>query len=109
MQDRAVDTRPLLVALALFLGIWFVIAFGWRFVPGFNEDFPSYHYAAVQAFKVQASPYGPEPYPGASEQLGQRVHPFLYPPPSLLALWPLARASWRCLSPAMSAISWRYG
>ncbi|MBA2433232.1 MAG: DUF2029 domain-containing protein [Chthoniobacterales bacterium] len=82
-----------LVGLVIFLYGPFAYHHGWNLLPGINVDFPSYHYAAVMAFKEAQTPYGPHAFDAASEQLRQRVHPFLYPPPSLLAFWPLAYLS----------------
>ncbi|CAN5539377.1 N/A [soil metagenome] len=91
MFDRS--AKPLLVALVIFLYAPFAYHHGWKLLPGSSVDYPSYHYAAVMAFQEGKSPYGPHAFDAASEQMQQRVHPFLYPPPSLLAFWPLAHLS----------------
>jgi alpha-1,2-mannosyltransferase len=85
--------RRWLVALFTFLWVPFAYHYGWALVPGTSVDFPSYHYAAVMAFLEGKSPFGPGAFDAASAQMYQHVHPFVYPPPSLIAFWPLALMS----------------
>jgi alpha-1,2-mannosyltransferase len=84
------SAKPLLVALVIFLYAPFAYHHGWKLLPGSSVDFPSYHYGAVMAFKMAETPYGPRAFDWASEQMHQHLPPFVYPPPSLLAFWPLA-------------------
>jgi len=57
---------------------------------GILFDFPSFYYAAQIAFSWGGSPYGVYKFHAASAILGRKVHPYLYPPPSLIAFWPLS-------------------
>ena len=57
-------------------------------------DLPSFHDAARRAFVERRSPYDPMAGAEAEKRLAQRVHPFLYPPPSLLVFAPLALVSY---------------
>lgn len=85
------STRAFIVALFVFLYVPFAYNFGWKFLTGGRIDYPSYHYAAVAAFAEHRSPYGPAAFQQLSKEIGRKVHPYLYPPPSLLAFWPLSK------------------
>ena len=87
------SAKPLFAALVIFLYLPFAWQYGWLLLPGGTVDYPSYHYAAVMAFEEGKTPYGPAAFDEATAELGGKVHPFLYPPPTLLALWPLAKLS----------------
>ena len=91
MQARA--ARPLLLTLFLFLYIPVAYWHGWQPTRGDIVDLPSYQYAARLAWVEHQTPYGEDAFAQASAEKGRRVHPFLYPPPSLLALWPLSLMS----------------
>lgn len=67
----------------------FVFACGWHYFPIPHTDFPSFYWPAVAAFGGGGSPYGAEVIDAAAQQLGQQVFPYLYPPPTLLLLYPL--------------------
>src|SRR5215203_3878143 len=87
------STRAFIVALFVFLYVPFAYNFGWKFLPGGSVDYPSYHYAAVAAFAEHRSPYGPATLQPGSGEMGSKVNPYLYPPPSLLVFWPLSKLS----------------
>ena len=88
MPDRFV--KPVLIALVVFLYAPVAYYYGWKLLPGGSVDYPTYHYAAVMVFLEGKTPYLPTSFDAASEEMGTRVHPYLYPPPSLLAFSPLA-------------------
>ena len=78
--------------------LWAVFAFfylpltyscGWGLPPGTGLDFPSYYHAARFAFVHQISPYGMHAFDYLPGTTGDRVQPYIYPPPSLLVFWPL--------------------
>ncbi len=73
----------------------FAYHFGWKFLGGAAVDYPSVHYAANLAFNEEKSPYGSSAFDQATMELGRKVHPYFYPPPSLLAFWPLAKMEFR--------------
>ncbi|MDQ6860281.1 MAG: DUF2029 domain-containing protein [Verrucomicrobiota bacterium] len=91
MPDRL--AKPVLIALVVFLYVPWAYHQGVRLLPGSSVDYPSYHYAAVMAFLKGQSPYLPTSFDMATQEMGTRVLPYLYPPPSLLAFSPLALLS----------------
>jgi len=86
--------RTVLVWLFLFLYLPALGSDLWtlRFVK--TGDLPSFHEAARHAFVERDSPYAVVHDAESEQALGQRIHPFLYPPPSLLVLAPLALVSY---------------
>ncbi len=83
---------PRKVLVAVFVFLYTPIAYWFGFYPmyGIQFDFPSFYYGARSVFNQGTSPYGLEKFHSASVVLGRKVHPYLYPPPSLLAFWPFA-------------------
>ncbi len=67
--------------------------FGWGLLSTAGIDFPSYYYAARLTFVEGRSPYGFGAFFMLPADPGRTVQPYIYPPPSLLAFWPLARLS----------------
>jgi hypothetical protein len=84
---------PLLLVAFLLVAILYA-RFLWQHGPGLLEgrinDLPSFYYAAQMAFVEHVSPYDAQRLDAHSER---RVHPFLYPPPSLLVFYPLSLTS----------------
>ncbi len=95
------SARALFCALFVFLYAPFAYNFGWKFLPGGSADYPSYHCAAMLTFAEHKSPYGSAAFDFASQELGRKVHPYLYPPPSLLAFWPFSKLAF---SPGKAAL-----
>ena len=75
--------------MVLLLYLPFAFAYGWHYYPIPHTDFPSFYWPARSLFESGLSPYDPSVLNSATDQLGQAVFPLLYPPPSLLLLWPL--------------------
>jgi alpha-1,2-mannosyltransferase len=65
---------------------------GWVLTKVVAFDFPSFYHAARIVFVQGDSPYG-DAFREVSFAMGRKVHPYLYPPPSLIAFWPLAHFS----------------
>jgi len=86
--------RRLLVALILFFYLPVAYHYGVALLPRVTEDFPSYYHAARVTFVEGATPYGFQAFDAASAAMGRKVHPFLYPPPALVALWPFSKLSY---------------
>ena len=84
------------VALALF---W------WNLQGRERVDFPTYFHAARVVFLERGDPYVPGAFASASQQTGQRIYPFIYPPPSLLSVWPLAYLSYPVAKGAFTAVN----
>ncbi len=79
--------RVLLVALFVLLYLPFVYHHGWGYVRHYSVDFPSFYYAAQTAFELGRSPYPADDLP---EPMASQALPYLYPPPTLVLLAPLA-------------------
>ncbi|HSH39060.1 MAG TPA: glycosyltransferase family 87 protein, partial [Chthoniobacterales bacterium] len=78
-----------LLWLALFLYIPFLIAHG---VDAWTQpavDFPPLYSATKVVFDEHRAPYGDNAFEQQAIALGRWVPPFIYPPPSLLLIWPL--------------------
>ncbi len=90
------NARPIAKLLSAILVFYYIPAiyfYGWLAFPGIPIDFPSYYYASWVTFIAGKSPYGLDTFRIFSEVHGQWVSPYVYPPPSLLAFWPLAYMS----------------
>ena len=59
-----------------------------------DGDFPSFYWGALLAFAEHRSPYVTVAFTEAESLLKQRVFPYLYPPPSLLAFYPFSLISY---------------
>ena len=59
-----------------------------------DGDFPSFYWGAWLAFEEHRSPYVTGAFTEAESLLKQRVFPYLYPPPSLLAFYPFSLISY---------------
>lgn len=93
MNGATRHPKQLLLAVFLFFYLPLVYYWGWVLTKSVGFDFPSLFFAAQRAFVFDRSPYGPTAFKMAAIQLGWKVNPYLYPPPSLLAFWPLANFS----------------
>ncbi|HEX8373144.1 MAG TPA: glycosyltransferase 87 family protein, partial [Chthoniobacterales bacterium] len=82
--------RALLIIVCLFFYIPITWHYGWNLKPGASTDFPSYYHAAEYTFVQGITPFGPHVFDQLSADWSRIIHPYLYPPPSLLAFWPLA-------------------
>jgi hypothetical protein len=87
------SSRRLLLVVFLFFYLPMVYYWGWLMTKTVGFDFPSFYFAAQRAFVFGRSPYGKSALKVGSAVLGWKVNPYLYPPPSLLAFWPLANLS----------------
>jgi alpha-1,2-mannosyltransferase len=63
--------------------------YGYRQDRLYNVDLPSFYLAARRTFTEGSSPYDYVALRDQGAEIGQHVFPFLYPPTSLLALYPL--------------------
>lgn len=52
-------------------------------------DYPGYYIAAHDVFVDHTSPYGFDAFDSYAEAFGRWMPPYVYPPPSILAFWPL--------------------
>lgn len=86
--DLTTRAKKFLIATFLFFYVPVAYHLGFNLIYGILLDFPSYYYAAQLAFTSSGSPYGFEKFQAVSAMLGRKVHPFLYPPYSLIAFWP---------------------
>jgi len=86
-------SKQLLWVLLLFFYIPMAYWFGWLEQPLKLIDYPGFYFAAKLAFVDHKTPYGPYVLDVFEPVSGGRIYPYLYPPPSLLAFWPLTRLS----------------
>jgi hypothetical protein len=78
-----------LVTIFLVLYVSFAFNHGWKYRNATNIDLPSFYAASVSVFAHGESPYDFERL-AAFTAGDARVFPYLYPPPSLLLIAPLA-------------------
>ncbi len=88
----AFTSRSKLILLGIFLFFYIPICYYWGFLlmNGILYDFPSFYHAARIAFVEGNSPYGMYAFDAIGVAMHRKVNPYLYPPPSLIAFWPLA-------------------
>jgi len=55
-----------------------------------GNDFATFYGASTQVFDNDQSPYGKTPSPLLEKEVGHQIWPFLYPPTSLLIIYPLS-------------------
>jgi alpha-1,2-mannosyltransferase len=82
------STRVLLAAFFAILYLPFVYNYGYKFVGIEYVDLPSFWCAAKAVFRLSSSPYGRDALQALMPS--QHVYPYLYPPPSLLLVYPLS-------------------
>ena len=79
--------------------------FGWLTHPLTSFDYTGYYFAAKLAFNEHRTPYGFHVFDVFQPAMGRRVNPYLYPPPSLLAFWPIAKLPFVAGHKAFTAVS----
>ena len=97
--------KRFLCALFLLLYVPIFCYHGFNLPPDIGIDYPSYFYAARLAFVEAKTPYGLHVFDGIPGFKGGKVQPYIYPPPSLLAFWPLAKLSRPAARNAFIAVS----
>lgn len=86
---RRAKPKQVLLWLAIFAYLPLLLAHG---VEAWSEpavDFPPLYSATKAVFDQHHSPYGDDAFEQQARALGRWVPPFIYPPPSLLVLFPL--------------------
>jgi alpha-1,2-mannosyltransferase len=79
----------ILLWVFIFAYLPFMFAYGIEAWPRPSVDFPPLYFATKVVFEEHRVPYGDDAFAAQALTLGRWVPPFLYPPPSLLILWPL--------------------
>ena len=87
-ENRSRGSRVLLW-LFIFAYVPFLIAHGFHAWTAPAVDFPPLYSATKATFDEGRSPYGDNAFEQQAVMLGRWVPPFIYPPPSLLVVWPL--------------------
>ncbi len=80
--------------LILILYVSFLISYGVYYLSYSFIDLPSFYVAAETVFKEGGTPYDLKLFQSAEPATDQYVFPFLYPPPSLLLLYPYTLVSY---------------
>ena len=95
----------LVVAAALFFPLYWIV-YGYGFLDARFVDAKSFWLGARLALVEGVSPYPWETFSAASDAApGGYAHPFVYPPPSLVLLWPVAGLSYDGATTALLAAS----
>lgn len=91
----------------VFLYVPFFYNFGLKYINVENTDFPSIYWGARVTFQERRSPYAENAFPKieGNEDWGGRVFPYLYPPPSLIAFYPLSMLSYKTAKVLMLAVN----
>ena len=88
LRDRK-PARHVLLWLFVFAYVPFAFVHGYETWSQPAYDFPPLYFATKLVFEHGQSPYREDAFAREAVALGRWVPPFIYPPPSLLALWPL--------------------
>ena len=96
-------------ALAFLLLLFFegllLYQYGWRRENLLHVDLPSFYFATHMALRHGQSPYDFPAMAAQAPVIGQPVFPCLHPPPTLVALAPLALVSYRAAKWATVAMN----
>lgn len=103
-MDRQIP-KKVLAALFLFLYMPFLYEHGVRIMFTESVDFPSFYWAVKLVFEQHLSPFTTDAFAGLKAEFGQSIYPYLYPPPSLLAFYPLRFMSYRAARLAMLCLN----
>jgi hypothetical protein len=87
-------TKWAVAGLFLFLYVPFLYQHGYLKAFIGHGDFPTIYWGAQIAFSEHRSPYVEGAFAEAEVRQNQRLFPYLYPPPSLLAFYPFAHVSY---------------
>jgi hypothetical protein len=89
--DRLKSTRTGQLQLAVFCFFYIPLIYwaGWALSATKVTDYPGYYLAAHNVFVNGATPYGFDAFDSYAELFGRWMPPYVYPPPSILAFWPL--------------------
>lgn len=88
-QEDVFPQKSLLIWVFLFAYLPFVIAHGFETWSRPAVDFPPLYCATKAVFDYGQTPYGPDAFAAQAMAIGRPIPPFIYPPPSLLVLFPL--------------------
>lgn len=91
--------------LVVFAYVPFLLAHGFETWSQPAVDFPPLYSATKAAFDEHRSPYGEHAFEEQALALGRWVPPFIYPPPSLLVLYPLHFFSYDAAKALMLVVS----
>ena len=97
--------RKILLWVFIFAYLPFMYAFGVEALPRPAVDFPPLYFATKLTFDQHKAPYGNEAFAEQALALGRWVPPFIYPPPSLLVLWPLSLFDYDTAKAVMLAVN----
>ena len=98
MTQATIDTRRLFLAAALLFAVIegnILYDYAYRSENLLNVDLPSFWAASRLVFDEGRSPYDYERMTSYGKEVGRHVFPFLYPPVSLLPLYPLDDLAWQ--------------
>lgn len=88
MIDR--QSKQFICLIFVLMYVPFVYAYGYQLFSQGSIDFPSFYASSKVTFNDNKSPYSEEALTSVGIEIKQKVYPYLYPPPSLLAFYPLS-------------------
>jgi hypothetical protein len=99
MNTEAGNSRRIILWLLIFVYFTFIYNYGVKLSTLVYTDFPSFYYAARLIFVEKQSPYQENALktvalntePTRPGEPTPTIYPYLYPPPSLLMFYPMAR------------------
>lgn len=103
MNERT--TKWAVAGLFLFLYVPFLYQHGYLKAFIVHGDFPTIYWGAQLAFNEGRSPYVEGAFVEAEARQNQRLFPYLYPPPSLLAFYPFSLVSYDAAKRLLLAVS----
>jgi alpha-1,2-mannosyltransferase len=84
------DPRVIVAIIFVLLYVPLVVNYGIGYRNAAQVDLESFYWASAVTFEQGESPYGPEAFAGIQSVWEETVNPYWYPPPSLLAFYPLS-------------------
>jgi len=107
VTPKMFDTPSRKVLFWLFIAIYlpFLYQYGYKFISRSNIDFPTYYWAAKLTFEQHRSPFTADAFTEAGALFGEKIYPYLYPPPSLLVFYPLTLFSYETAKLVMLVVN----
>jgi hypothetical protein len=98
-------TRVLVCLVFCYFYLPLIYWYGWGLHATQVVDYPGYYLAAHNVFIDRITPYGFNAFDRYAEEFGRWMPPYIYPPPSILAFWPLTFLSFANAFIAFTLIS----
>lgn len=103
MDDKTL--KRVLVCLFVLLYVPYLFQQGYQRAAQDPGDFPTLYWGAKMVFEEGRSPYVDGAFDAVAAREQRRIFPYLYPPPSLLAFYPLSAVTYDAAKVYLLAIS----